>query len=352
MRFIKKFDSFLIKEAAGLAEATLIYSDYIMSLINTHFDSFINSNLQKYNKKEIIDLKSVKQIINDPKWIDMPVSSIEITFDFVIKNSLDFAKEFPVTSKLKEFTTTGSCFSIQQEKGEDSSYFVEPIDERTDHSIHLGLEIGCIMTDKLDEYDELFLELEATVLHELNHAYEGYRRFLSGAGQLSTDVTWALEANRSRIKKEIFKIWKKEIGYTVYWSEKHEMNAMVQESWPYVKKYEPTELKDKCPSWRFAQEMKNFDASKVKKLLVDEILKHYPDVNPNILLNRMKNGFANELSKERQESVLASEEAPSLSGEKIRNMNFDKFLSTMQKRINLAGERIQSKILRLYSLKK
>lgn len=352
MRYIKRFNGFLIKEAAGLAEPTLLYSDFIMELAQKHLDEFLNTTELTYKKVESIDITKVKNIFTTSSWVSLPVSTLNISFNFNRRTDEQFTKEFPVTSKIKNFTTTGFCSGIEKEKTEDSSYIEPSVDERTDHSIFLNMEIGCLINESFNEVEDLLLEMESATLHELNHGYENYRRMINGAGQLSTDVTWSLEANRSRIKKEIFKAWSDKIGYYIYWSEKHEMNAMVQDAWPYVKKYHVEELKSKCPTWTFAQRMIDFNSVDFKKQMSDLINSFYPDVNPEIILNRMKNGLANQLDQSRETSVIELVDAPSIKGIDIRKMSIDKFLQFVQDRVNSSGQRIQKKILKLYSLKK
>jgi len=172
-----------------------------------------------------------------------------------------------------------------------------------------------------------------------------------GKGQVSTDVTWALDVNRAKIRKDIWKIWYDEIGFYVYWSELHEINAMTQDALPYVKRYDIEEVKEKTPSWKFATKMANFDAQIFKQKMTDKILSVYPDADVDMMLRRIKNGFANELIKSREVSIDRKEDKPTLSGEAVKAMSVDKFLSFIQKRINRAGIKIQRNIIRLYSLK-
>ena len=229
--------------------------------------------------------------------------------------------------------------------------FKPAIDDRSDVTLHLVLEIGAIVSDVLNDREGLSLEIESSITHELNHGYEGWNRMRKGKGQVSTDVTWALDVNRSKIKKDIWKIWYDEIGYYIYWSELHEINAMTQDAYPYVKRYDIEEVKEKAPSWKFATKMKNFDANDFKQRMIDKILSTYPDADVDIMLRRIKNGFANQLIKNRENSINNKEDKPTLSGEAIKVMSVDKFLTFIQKRINRAGNRIQRNIIKLYSLK-
>jgi len=278
---------------------------------------------------------------------------MNITFNFEKQSDDDFNERFPVTSKIKGFITTGACYNIVESKSRDSSYLLPPIDKRTDHTIFLKLEIGGIMRDSFDEKDDLLLEIESSIIHELNHAYEGYMRLIKGRGQVSTDLTFATDNNRSKVKNEIWKVWKDKIGYYLYTSERHELNAMAQEAFPYVKKYDPSEMRKKCPSWRTAEEMSKFNVVDFKKEITKMINKYYSGVYPEFIisiLNRLKNGLGNELGVNREESVDELEDSPSLNGQEIYNMDIDKFLLYVQKRVNKAGEKLKRKINRLYSI--
>jgi uncharacterized protein (DUF2252 family) len=97
--------------------------------------------------------------------------------------------------------------------------------------------------------------------------------------------------------------------------------------------------------------MKEFDAQTFKQKMTDKILSVYPDADVEMMLKRIKNGFANELIQKRKISIDKEEDKPTLSGEAVKAMSVDKFLNFIQKRINRAGNRIQRNILKLYSLK-
>jgi len=356
MRDIKEFNSFLIKEAVGLAEPSIIYSDFLLSEISDFIELFIDSNDKKFNQVKIYDIGET-ELIDNKLWPDYPVSKIKISYDFSRLTEEELIKKFPNTKQ--RYLTTGACYNLTQKESEESSYLLPAIDDRSENSIYLKMELGVILIDNFksieniqQQKEDLIVEIESTIIHELNHAYESYKRLIGGSGQYSTDLIYALDINRSRIKKEIFKEWSNDIGYFLYWSEKHEMNAMVQESWPYVKRYTPNEMMDKCPAWKYSKRMRNFSATDFKDKMVKLINLHYPEAIPEILLNRLKNGLANYLDIQRESSIIEFEDSPSLTGDKIRRMNIDQFLNFCQSRINSSGEKIQRKILKLYSVKK
>jgi len=352
MKHIKSYQLF---EAHGVAEATLIYNQFLLDEFNQCFDSFIkedeladkNDNrdysvIKEYNKEDL------SLFINSEFWPKYPISSMKVTYSIKVMTDDNYNKRFPTTGLLKKFVGTGACYNIGEEGGSE----IRPsIDDRSDVTIHLVLEIGAVISDSFNDREGLSIEVESSITHELNHGYEGWNRMKKNKGQLSTDVTFGLDVNRAKIRKDIWKIWYDEIGFYIYWSEPHEMNAMTQDAWPYVKRYDIEEVKEKAPTWRFAKRMKEFDAKTFKQKMSDKILSVYPDADVDMMLKRMKNGLANELINRREESIAYKQDKPTLSGEAIRSMSVDKFLSFIQKRINRSGEKLQKNIIKLYSLK-
>ena len=343
---MKHLKSYQLFEAHGVAESTLIYNQFLLDDFNKYCDIALKTGDKNYSHTQEYTQEDLSQFIQSDVWSKYPISSMEVTYTLETMTDEDYIKRFPTAKK--RYIGTGACYNIDEEGG---SSIKPAIDDRSDVTIHLVLEIGAVISDALTDRDGLSLEVESSITHELNHGYEAWNRMKKGKGQVSTDVTWALDVNRSKIRKDIWKIWYDEIGYYVYWSELHEINAMTQDAYPYVKRYDIEELKEKSPSWIFATKMKKFDASDFKQRMIDKILSVYPDADVDIMLGRIKNGFANELIQRREQSISRKEDRPTLSGEVIKSMSIDKFLNFIQKRINRAGNRIQRNITKLYSLK-
>jgi len=345
MKHLKPYKLF---EAYGVAEATLIYNQFLLDEFNKYFDISLESGDKNYSHTVDYTQEDMTPFIQNKLWPKYPVSSMSVTYKVKTMNDEDFIKRFPTTGLIKKYVGTGACYNIGEE---DGSAIKPAVDDRSDITLHLVLEIGAIVSDSLNDREGLSIEIESSITHELNHGYEGWNRMRKNKGQVSTDVTWALDVNRAKIRKDIWKIWYDEIGYYVYWSELHEINAMTQDAWPYVKRYDIEEVKEKAPSWRASKKMIDFDADKFKQKMTDKIISVYPDADVDMMLKRVKNGFANELIKRREVSISVKEDKPTLSGEAVKAMSVDKFLTFIQKRINRAGDKIQRNILKLYSLK-
>ena len=343
MRYLKTYKIF---EAHGVAEATLIYNQFLLDEFNKYCDIALESGEKNYSNSVNYTKEDLAQFIKTDVWSKYPISSMEVTYTLETMTDESYVKKFPTATK--KYIGTGACYNIDEEGG---SSIKPSIDDRSDVTIHLKLEIGALISDVFNDREGLSIEIESSITHELNHGYEGWNRMRKGKGQVSTDVTWALDANRAKIRKDIWKIWYDEIGFYVYWSELHEINAMTQDAYPYVKRYDIEEVKEKAPSWKFATKMIEFDANQFKQKMTDKILSVYPDADVEMMLRRVKNGFANELIKNREGSISREEDKPTLSGESVKAMSVDKFLAFIQKRINRAGNRIQRNILKLYSLK-
>lgn len=356
---MKYLVTYKVFEALGIAEATLIYNQFLTDEFMKSFRKFKeeddNTNIKdkprEYSETIEYNKEDLSEFIKSDIWHKFPVSEMTVTYSAKVMPDDLFQKRFPSKDPLnkRSFVNTGACYNILP-KEDEGSYIIEPIDDRSDVSLHLKLEIGTIISDVFTDDSLLSVDIESTITHELNHAYEGWNRNKSNKGQISTDLTFALDVNRARIKKEIWKIWYDEIGFYLYWSEKHEINAMIQEALPYVRKYDVKDMMSKSSVWKFTEKMKEFKANEFKQKMIDEILKYYPDANTDIFLKRMKNALANQLIKERDPSKL--EDKPTLSGDVIKSMSVDKFLETIQKRINSSAEKIQRRILRLYTFKK
>jgi hypothetical protein len=342
MKHLKTYQLF---EAHGVAEATLIYNQFLLDEFNKYCDIALETGEKDYSQTVEYTQEDLAQFIKSDFWPKYPISSMSVTYTLKTMTDEDYTKRFP-TSK-KKYVGTGACYNI----GEEGSQIKPAIDDRSDVTLHLILEIGALISDAFTDREGLSIEIESSITHELNHGYEGWNRMKSGKGQVSTDVTYALDVNRAKIRKDIWKIWYDEIGFYVYWSELHEINAMTQDAFPYVKRYDIEEVKEKAPSWKFAKKMSEFDADTFKQKMTDKILSVYPDADVDMMLKRIKNGFANELIKARESSIEKKEDKPTLSGEAVKSMSVDKFLTFIQKRINRAGNKILRNITKLYSLK-
>jgi len=335
-----------IFEAKGIAEPSLIFVDFILREFRLELEKFIKYDEEEINKVKKYEKKDLSILTSNWYWKDFPVSSMKIKFLINRIEESEFLKKFP---DKKMFTTDGGCYGIGPEE-DGGSYIVT--DEWGDKSIYLSLELELLIRGDYSDIEKVMIEVESLILHELNHGYEYWKRYEKEKGNISTDLTTSGELKPKRVLKDVFESWNRNISFYLYWSEEHEIRAMVQDSLPYVKKYGIEDMKGECPSWSASTEMIEFDSKKFKSEITSLIRSKYGNrVNPDLLLNRLKNSLANELIKEREVSKTLRVDNPSILGERIKSMSLDKFLEYSQRRINSAGEKLRRRILRLYSLK-
>ena len=355
MNHIKNYNNFIsINEVVGLAKPTIYFVDFLMDEFKIVFTNSQENKEIVYIQNEDYSSDELVEIIETDNWVDLPISSMEVEYAIMKLSDVEFRKRYPNSTRM--FNTTGSCYNFADESF-DGSYITDPIDNRTESTIHVKLDIGCIICES-SNIDSLFVEIEASMYHELNHAYGDWKRISGSNKQSSTDLTNSIDVNRSKIKKEIWKKWYDNIGYYLYWSEPHEVNAMIQEAWPYVKKYNFEEMKKISSSWKNADEMTRFKANDFEDEMINIITQYYSDADPNVILNRLKNGLANELNNRIKSSDILKSigfdtnlNKPSISGDVIKSMNINKFLKYVEKRVNSSGNYMKRKISKMYSLK-
>lgn len=348
---INKYQNF-ISERLGVADPTDRIVLFIADEFKKFFDDFFKGKKDKHKEIWTYDPNDIPNVISGDEWYKFPVSKMRIEYNFEKHTNAKFHSQWPVTANSRNYNTNGGCAPLKEGRGNLSLYslIIDPIDNRSDSTIYLSIDLGgSINKDKFDyekDIDGFIVEIEALVGHELNHAYENWNRYLSGAGDIAASLTHGVDINRSRIAKPIFKYWNKDLGYFIYCSEPHEINAMTQEAWSYVKRYDIAEVKKTHP-WEVAEDMVKFNAETFKTNLVAEIRKHNPGLDTNRVLNALKNGLANQIDKTSKEF----KDEPSIKGDSIRELDFDEFLEFCQDRINSRGKELQRRILRLYGRK-
>ena len=325
---IFKFQDFIL-ERLGVSEETLKYSDILMKYVKEKFQDFYSKDVTRFEEKLEFE-EEIASAVTDK----YPITKIELLVTFDRISNEEFSSKYPViSSRGKHFTTTGAC---------------EDFEETEDGKALLKIEVGGIINkDKFDDVNGLEIELESGLVHELNHSFEGYNRYKKDKPVISTSVTYALDVNAANVPDNVWNIWWKDFGYYIYWTERHELNAMTQDAFPYTKKYSFDEMKEKTPSWDFYQRLASFDPLSFKQTLVDEIKKSMPDRDPEEVLTEMKNGLAGNITK-----FLDSEENgpdTSIDPELIKKLSVDDFLKYFDKRIKKGAEILRRGIIRHYA---
>lgn len=325
---IFKFQDFIL-EKLGVSEETLKYSDILMKYVKEKFQDFYSNDVSKFEEK--LEFEEEIALAVTDKY---PITKIELLVTFDKISNEEFTNRFPtISSRGKHFTTTGAC---------------EDFEETEDGKSLLKIEVsGIINEDKFDDVDGLEIELESGLIHELNHSFEGYNRYKKGKPVIPTSVTYALDINAADVTDSVWNIWWKEFGYYIYWTERHELNAMTQDAYPYTNKYSFDEMKRKSPSWDFYQRLSSFDPVLFKQTLVDEIKKSMPGRDPEEVLIEMKDGLADNIRK----FLDGEENGPDTSIDPIliKKLSVDDFFKYFDKRIKKGAEILRRGIIRHYA---
>ena len=328
MKLFKYFD--FVNERLGVSDETVKYSDVIMKYIRESFEKFYEDKKLRIYKKVV----NIEDEISNFLIENYHIHIIKVNILFRRIHDQKFMSNHPVISRRgKYFTTSGGCYTIK--KTEDGKNYLE-------------LDISAtISRHNFKDVEGIELELESTILHELNHSFEGFNRLKKNKPIISTAVTWAIDVNAAKVPKSVWNIWWKNFAFYIYWSERHELNAMIQDTLPYVRKYSLEELTKKSPSWDFYNRMLSFDPKKFKETISLEIKRAMPNKDPELVLEEIKNGLADTL----ENFIKSGEYGPdySLDPNIIRKLSIDEFLDYCDRRIKKKAEILRRGILRLYS---
>lgn len=325
---IFKFQDFIV-EKLGVSEETLKYSDILMKYVKEQFQNFYSKDISKFEKRLEFE-EEIASAVTDK----YPITKIELLVTFDKITNEEFTNRFPtISSRGKHFTTIGAC---------------EDFEKTEDGKALLKIEVGGIINeDKFDDIEGLETELESGLIHELNHSFEGYNRYKKGKPVIPTSVTYALDVNAANVPDNVWNIWWKEFAYYIYWTERHELNAMTQDVFPYVKRYTFDDMKSKAPSWDFYQRLASFDPIEFKQRLIIEIEGSMPDKDPESVLIQMKNGLADNIKKFLDEGENGSD--TSIDPDLIKKLSVDDFFRYFDKRIKKGAEILRRGIIRHYA---
>ena len=352
MNFIKRYTQY--NESKGVAQPTVMVSDFICEELYKHVRYFLDRKSSIKNTTDLSNFDYNKfAFINIPRsnrvgdWMKFPVNRVELSIKFQVLTDEEYCRRYPITSKVKKFNSWGACSDYIDESAPDYTPSKNSSLLQKDKTLFIRLEAGAFISDLFNEsdVDGMNVELESAILHELNHAYEGYQLFTKFKQAIPTGITSALEANKPNVPKEVWRVWEDDFTLLFYWAEPHEVRAMVQEALPYVKRSTPEEMKSKAPSLRYSKIMADFKYEKFLKDISDKIKESMPGSDPLQVLTDVKNGFADEL----EEYNTDFEQVSSVLPKDIKRMPIEDFLKFSEDRIHKAGEKIRRGILRLYT---
>lgn len=379
MRFFN-FDQFkLNEEKHGVSFASIIFSELLEKRAMEKFLDFLESNENSLTVQDNIKwwrlqnfIKNQPQEVKENIWKlypEFPVVGFELQLVFkkMTPKSFDSRYERSTNSNFgAPLAGGGFASSFGHKNWKNYSKIVEPIRKIADVGliIQLGVELDI---DKVNfnlsnpehkrELDEI---VGSTIYHELNHCFEHYKRVTRVTKRdeirkpvydrsFNTSITYA-ENNRWKFAKPIWKIWSDKFLYYTYISEKHELNAIVQEMYYYVKKYPEKDLTS-FRIWKIADKMEKFDSVEFYSELINEIKKHnWKDISGNFYLSGLRDAeqIADKL-KEMWVSVYKREveeqkATPMVSFSVLEKMSCMEFIVYWQKRFNDNGKYLKRKI--------
>ncbi len=318
MKYLKSYKLF---ESRGVPQSSLVYFDSIYRMVLSHLDEYLKSDKKSIVNRIELDFDNVSS--------EFPISKIHLItkFDPTLRN---YGWEFSSTGDCRPFIDGGS----------------QILDDGT---ILLKFEIGVLLDNKKitkSKLQKIKTDIESSIHHELNHGFEHYNRKLKNYPPVQDALAFAVDVNVNNIPNKIWDFWQRHISYNLYYTEKFEINAITQESIPYVKKYPIEKLKRNWRGWGIITGLVNFDDIKFKKQIFNLIKREYPKRDPNKVLNSLKRGLSKSLNTL---MVKYKEENPSILPSSIESMTIDDLLKYCKNRFNKGGEELRRRVIRNYS---
>jgi len=355
MKRLNKFQSF--NEALGIARSTMFYVDKLTYICIQEFYKYIDRtrplgpDADDNDSVNIrLSYREISRLVPNFKkeeYDEFPLSEILLTLDFTKRG------ENKIGGSGYLIGGYASPFARGREK--QATRFKDAIRQNVDHSLSIHLGIQMIYDSNFKkispdfeqfERTHLFKKVKSVITHELNHLYEYYKRKLYGSKSISTSLTWTSigEENIYDVPESIFNFWQSQFTDYIYNSEKHEINAQVQEAKTFVDLYSFERFR-RHGLWKFAKDMQRWSYDEFKTNFSKKTLDN--GLEPQETLEKMKNVFCDEYIK------LATDwkEDPSLSPQKLKGMSVDSFFKFFQKRFEESGTKLVRNYCRLYALK-
>lgn len=275
----------LLNEEMGVNRACITYSNIILLKLTPLIDEFVKTK-KELKKKIKITLPELRDAwtTNIDEYIEFPISEIRINFISKIdkKETIE-----------DNFTTAGGAEQIESDNTKNSFITSPPkelpkyVKEQISATLVAKFDFEVYITNQFDESekDELIYDLRDTIFHETNHMLEFFQKNEKGYGYV--DVSLGLSGNKNyNIPNDIFDIWR-EFQTMVYYSEPHEMRAMVQEMYS-VRLRKPFDEFKNHRYYVAAKVMQQFNAETMFDVMIERIELYNPDYLIPILTNMWK----------------------------------------------------------------
>lgn len=348
---IFNFNNFsILNEKAGVAEATLFYIDPIFNKTWEEFRSFLSSGEKKYSDILTLNYRSFNKKITDNKiYSEFPVVSISLSLEFKKLSNTLFNKKYNKLGKpTRKHTIGGYSTRFGNKNWTGYSKSTTPVKSVTDHGIiiEIGVDIDVREDFNIGSFwKKTTDDIHETIWHELNHSYEHYKRFISGVGPIwkrapRLAMTHA-SINKWNLSKHIYDFWTDKFILYLYTSESQEINAQVQETAYYIKKYGMKSLV-KTKGWETANLMIDFNAVEFINQLEEVILEDNNDIE------QMKKSLKDMWIAQYRNFIKDSKEDHSIDDKLMERLDFKSFVELMGKKINRGGNKLKKKLIKLY----
>lgn len=369
---INNFKNFRLNEKAGVADATLFYTEPIFNTVWSEFLEFIQSDEKKMEEDHNITYNSIKPHITDRMTYALfPVVGISVNVLFIKMTMDEFNKKYKNSiARQKKLGKTlthlvgGYATNFGHKNWSGYSRMTNPVRAVSDHGLILncGVSVDLAPNFNIGIYkNKIQDEIEETIWHELNHLYEYYNRVLVGSGRIATrgpaaSITSA-DVNRWGIPRDVYDFWVHNFTFFLYASEPHELNAQVQEAAFWVSKYGFSRL-NKTGAWKMADRMQKFNAEDFIKGL-DEEIDRYIGTKPEettvlrpggVLSHPLRERLKNMWVQQYVKSLNLYTEEPTIPLTAVKKMKCAEFTKYFQKRINDSGTYLKKKLSKLYTI--
>lgn len=330
----------LIKEDIGVCRICVTYSNIILNKLSPYIDGFINNKTPKKHKIKI-NLSELRDAwVGDVEgYIDFPISEIRIDFTTHLISSEKITGNFATGGAADQITSNTSQQTYITRPPKDLPKYIK---EEIDSTINVKFEFDLYVTEELNntEKNEIIYDMRDTILHETNHMLEMIKRHEKGLGYINVALGVSGKENID-VPEDIFSIWE-EFLIMVYYSEPHEMRAMVQEMYS-VRLRNSFEKFKEHRYYIASQLMQEFDAETMFDLMIEKIKLYNPDSLLSILTNLWKwfiQDYYATLNTLQMSPNKKIEDSKHVLG----------LMKVLQPRINKAGKLLQKKFNKLYSI--
>mgnify|MGYP001488410991 CR=1 FL=1 len=343
---VKKFTEY-ITERLGVVESTLPYIEVLSNFIfnktiefhKMYSDSDDKKIIKEYHKR----FKKTDFNVDANSWKDFPVDFIEVISTY--SKRYDGRYMTDPKGKFVSSKVGGACYAFAEGNEKEASKVIKV---GKDRSLKLKFDMSCAIWKSFDEkdYDYLLAKIKSVISHELNHAYENWKRKKNKATPLSYTMTTAsYMKNKMNFDKSVWNFWLNNFLDLIYQIEPHELNAHSQEVAEFIKDSGNNleSYKEKFPnSYSNIQNMLNFNADDFIKKLSTKIKRAYQgEVDVQYVQNTLKKLFIDQV-----QIVLKDfkNETSRYNINALKKMSFEEFVSYFGKKFNEGGERLMKAV--------